>query len=84
LPSKPLGSESGRLVDRFTPPCPQVLAPLVVGQALYSLLYDRHRGWYAWLLSSLVSFVYVFGFAQQTPQLYVNYRLKSVAHLPWR
>ena len=26
----------------------------------------------------------VFGFIAMTPQLYINYRLKSVAHLPWK
>jgi len=28
--------------------------------------------------------VYMWGFVAMTPQLYINYRLKSVAHLPWR
>ena len=30
------------------------------------------------------SFVYTFGFVSMTPQLYINYRLKSVAAMPWR
>ena len=25
-----------------------------------------------------------FGFVMMTPQLFINYKLKSVAHLPWR
>lgn len=28
--------------------------------------------------------VYTFGFIAMTPQLFVNYKLKSVAHLPWK
>ena len=28
--------------------------------------------------------MYTFGFVQMVPQLYINYRLKSVAHMPWR
>ena len=28
--------------------------------------------------------VYTFGFILMCPQLYLNYKLKSVAHLPWR
>lgn len=28
--------------------------------------------------------VYTFGFIMMTPQLFVNYKLKSVAHLPWK
>jgi len=26
----------------------------------------------------------MFGFIMMTPQLFINYRMKSVAHLPWR
>lgn len=61
-----------------------VLYPLIVGNACYSLTYGVHKGWYSWVLSSLTSFVYAFGFIMMTPQLYINYKLKSVAHLPWR
>jgi len=28
--------------------------------------------------------VYALGFALMTPQLFINYRMKSVANLPWR
>ena len=61
-----------------------VMYPLVAGYAAYSLSYERHRGWYSWILSSLTSFIYMFGFAQMVPQLYINYRLKSVASMPWK
>lgn len=40
--------------------------------------------WYSWTIQSLVYGVYSFGFLLMLPQLFVNYRLKSVAHLPWR
>jgi hypothetical protein len=36
------------------------------------------------ILSSLVGAVYAFGFISSCAQLYLNYKLKSVAHLPWR
>ncbi|KAJ7957133.1 cleft lip and palate transmembrane protein 1-like [Quillaja saponaria] len=45
---------------------------------------ERHRSWYSWILSSLTSCVYMFGFIMMCPQLFINYKLKSVAHLPWR
>ncbi|KAI9998150.1 hypothetical protein PInf_002484 [Phytophthora infestans] len=61
-----------------------VLYPLIVGQAAYTLVYGVHKSWYSWVVSSLTSFVYAFGFIMMTPQLYINYKLKSVAHLPWR
>ncbi|XP_028409930.1 cleft lip and palate transmembrane protein 1-like protein [Dendronephthya gigantea] len=60
------------------------LYPLVVIGAVYSLLYQPHRSWYSWIIRSLVNGVYVFGFIFMLPQLFVNYKLKSVAHLPWR
>ena len=61
-----------------------VAYPLLAGYATYSLLYERHRSWYSWVLNSLTGYIYAFGFVQMTPQIYINYRLKSVAHLPWR
>eukprot|EP01106_Pelomyxa_sp_JSP_P005882 TRINITY_DN1935_c0_g1_i4.p1 TRINITY_DN1935_c0_g1~~TRINITY_DN1935_c0_g1_i4.p1 ORF type:complete len:623 (-),score=189.98 TRINITY_DN1935_c0_g1_i4:51-1919(-) len=61
-----------------------VLYPLVVGYAVYSLMYETHKSWYSWILSSLTGTVYTFGFIMMTPQLFINYKLKSVAHLPWR
>jgi hypothetical protein len=61
-----------------------ILAPLVAGYAAFSLFHDTHRSFYSWVLSSLTGFVYIFGFIQMVPQLYINYRLKSVAHLPWK
>ncbi len=58
--------------------------PLLLGYSAYSLLYEKHTGWYSWVLSTLVNFVYTFGFIMMTPQLFINYKLKSVAHMPWR
>ncbi|KAL5714677.1 hypothetical protein ACHQM5_016606 [Ranunculus cassubicifolius] len=61
-----------------------VLFFLVTCSSIYSLKYERHRSWYSWILSSLTSCVYMFGFIMMCPQLFINYKLKSVAHLPWR
>ena len=60
------------------------ISPLVVGFALYSLVYDRHKSWYSWVVESLANGIYVFGFIFMTPQLFINYKLKSTAHLPWK
>ncbi|KAI3891853.1 hypothetical protein MKW92_010561 [Papaver armeniacum] len=57
---------------------------LVICSAIYSLKYEQHRSWYSWILGSLTSCVYMFGFIMMCPQLFINYKLKSVAHLPWR
>jgi len=61
-----------------------VLYPLLAGGAVYSLLYTPHKSWYSWTIQSAVNAVYAFGFLFMLPQLFVNYKLKSVAHLPWR
>jgi hypothetical protein len=53
--------------------------PLLAGYAIYSLYYDEHKSWYSYVLKTLVEFVYMFGFITMLPQLYINYRLKSVS-----
>ncbi|KAL7473903.1 hypothetical protein ACHAXS_014266 [Conticribra weissflogii] len=60
------------------------LIPLVVTYAIYSLVKEQHSGWYSWFITTASSFVYAIGFVLMTPQLFLNYKLKSVAHLPWR
>ncbi|CAM9425730.1 unnamed protein product [Chrysoparadoxa australica] len=61
-----------------------MLLPMVAGFSLQSLVLEKHTGWYSWGIHSLTGAVYTLGFILMTPQLYINYKLKSVAHLPWR
>ncbi|KRX97080.1 Cleft lip and palate transmembrane protein 1-like protein [Trichinella pseudospiralis] len=61
-----------------------VMAPFSVIGAAYSLIYITHRSWYGWLLESLANAVYVIGFLLMLPQVFLNYKLKTVAHLPWK
>ncbi|KAL7015481.1 hypothetical protein ACKWTF_016474 [Chironomus riparius] len=61
-----------------------ILYPLCIGYAVYSLIYHPHKSWYSWTLHSLVNGVYAFGFLFMCPQLFINYKMKSVAALPWR
>ncbi|KAF5300041.1 hypothetical protein FQR65_LT09298 [Abscondita terminalis] len=61
-----------------------VCFPLLAGYGVYALLYLEHKGWYSFVLSMLYGFLLTFGFIMMTPQLFINYKLKSVAHLPWR
>ncbi|KAG6841830.1 hypothetical protein C0991_006237 [Blastosporella zonata] len=61
-----------------------VAIPLLAAYTGYSLLYNTHKGWYSFVISTLTSFVYMFGFAQLVPQLIINYKLKSVAHMPMK
>ena len=58
--------------------------PLIAGWGIYSLLKHPHTSWTSWLIHTAGNGVYLYGFVAMCPQLYINYRLKSVAHLPWR
>lgn len=60
------------------------LYPLVVGFGLYYLKTYAYKSWYSWIISTLVDCTYMFGFLSLVPQVYINYKLKSVAHLPMR
>lgn len=56
--------------------------PLLIGYSIYSLLYQTHRSWYSFIITTLAQAIYMFGFVQLIPQLIINYKLKSVAHMP--
>lgn len=61
-----------------------VCFPLLAAYSVYALLYLEHKGWYSFILDLLYGYLLTFGFIMMTPQLFINYKLKSVAHLPWR
>lgn len=56
--------------------------PMILGYTIYSFIYNEHKGLYSFVLNTLVGTIYTFGFINMTPQLYINYRLKSVEHMP--
>ena len=56
--------------------------PLLLAYAIYSLVYETHKSWYSFIIETLVGSVYAYGFLMMVPSLYINYRLKSVAHMP--
>jgi len=60
------------------------LTPIVLMYAAYSLVADCHRGAYSFMISTAAALVYTLGFVLMTPQLFINYKRKSVAYLPWR
>lgn len=60
------------------------ILPLFVGYVARNLLYNKFRSWYSFVIASAAGGIYAFGFVMMTPQLYINYRLQSVEHLPWR
>lgn len=58
--------------------------PVLLAYSVYSLLYKTHRSWYSFVISTLAQAIYMFGFVQLVPQLIINYKLKSVAHIPMK
>ncbi|KAK4054567.1 hypothetical protein OIV83_001061 [Microbotryomycetes sp. JL201] len=58
--------------------------PLLGGYTIYSLYYNEHRSWYSFVITTLTMFVQAFGFVQMLPQIVINYKLKSVAHMPMK
>ncbi|EDV29106.1 uncharacterized protein TRIADDRAFT_49806 [Trichoplax adhaerens] len=60
------------------------LFPMFACYTVYSLLYHEHKGWYSFCLGICYGFLLMFGFIMMTPQLFINYKMKSIAHLPWR
>ena len=84
------GAEKGSLLDTINQEEKQcmkwlmvTLSPLVVVFCIYRLIFYRFRSWYSWAILSLTAASEVFGFVTMTPQIFMNYRLKSVEHLPW-
>jgi len=61
-----------------------IAVPLLLAYAAYSLKYESHKSWYSFIITTLVGSVYAYGFLMMVPALYINYRLKSVAHMPAR
>ncbi|KAG7474827.1 cleft lip and palate transmembrane 1 [Solea senegalensis] len=55
--------------------------PLCISGAIFSLGYLRQKSYYSWLINSLVTGVYAFGFLSMAPQLFINHKLRSVSHL---
>ena len=55
--------------------------PIVGAWGLYSLLYYPQKSWWSWLVNTLANGVYSFGFVMMTPQLFINYKLKSVVSI---
>lgn len=61
-----------------------LMLPLILGYTFHTLINEEHSGWYSWFITSASSAMYGLGFVFMTPQLFLNYKLKSVAHLPWK
>ncbi|OHT13071.1 cisplatin [Tritrichomonas foetus] len=56
-----------------------LMIPLLIIYSIYSLVYEKFKSLYSFLIRVAVGAVYAFGFLAMLPQLYINYRLKTVA-----
>jgi len=83
-PMTALESETDAADERAMRFLGYVMYPVVAVWGCYSLAYHDHRSWWSWTVQTAAYGVYLYGFVAMTPQLYINYRLKSVAHMPWR
>ena len=41
--------------------------PLLLAYAVYSVMYDEHKSWYSYTVTTLVGFVYAWGFLMMVP-----------------
>ena len=55
------------------------LTPLLIGYFIYELVYGKFTGIRSYIIHCASGAVYSFGFLGMLPQLYVNYKLKTVA-----
>ncbi|XP_061807546.1 lipid scramblase CLPTM1L-like [Nerophis lumbriciformis] len=58
-----------------------LIYPLCISGAIFSLAYLRQKSYFSWIINSLVTGVYAFGFLSMAPQLFINHKLRSVSHL---
>jgi len=61
-----------------------ILLPVIVAFSVYRLIHQRWRSWYSWFIQTLAICAQTGGFVVMTPQVFMNWRLKSVEHLPWK
>lgn len=57
--------------------------PFLAAYSIWSLKYQEHKSWYSWILASLAGYAYTYGFISMIPQLFINYKSKSVVYMPW-
>jgi hypothetical protein len=60
-----------------------LMLPVAFFYSVYGLYAYEYKSWYSWVVGTMASMIYTCGFVMMTPQLYINYKLKSVAHMPW-
>ena len=62
----------------------KVILPFLFIYIAYSYTQIGNMRMYSFILKTLVTSIYVVGFINMTPQIYINYKLQSVESLPWK
>ncbi|GMI12271.1 hypothetical protein TrVE_jg10505 [Triparma verrucosa] len=57
------------------------LAPFFAGLMMFNYKFYVFKSIYSFVITACADYVYFFGFIKMTPQIYVNYKLKTVSHL---
>jgi len=82
------GLEEMQDIDEYERRCMRklmlVLLPVMFAFCMYRLVHEKFRSWYSWFVLSLAVSAQIGGFVVMTPQVFMNHRLKSVEHLPWK
>ncbi|EAX99485.1 cisplatin, putative [Trichomonas vaginalis G3] len=59
--------------------CYIVVTPIIIGYCIYELFTQEFTNIKSYIIHSLAAAIYSYGFLGMIPQLYVNYKLKTVA-----
>jgi hypothetical protein len=62
----------------------RIFFPLLGVYVVYSWVTTPKIDYYPFILKNLVAFIHAVGFINMTPQIYINYKMKSVEFLPWK
>lgn len=87
IKQEPLNSEEERTAEydrTATKFMSMILMPILFIYSCYSFYYRGNMVIYSFVLKTLVSFIYAIGFINMTPQIYINYKFKSVERMPWK
>ncbi|KAI0244452.1 hypothetical protein L0F63_002104, partial [Massospora cicadina] len=52
--------------------------PIAMTYGGYTLVYGKYSGFYSWGLEAVMALIYLLGFINMIPQVFINYRIKSV------
>lgn len=62
----------------------KIFFPILGVYYVYSFVTTENIQYYPFILKNLVAFIHAVGFINMTPQVYINYKLKSVDFMPWK